>query len=117
MAGRMTVEGNDLSGYVGVDPMYQNYANETERPYLTDEEKDLMVDHGMPTDEELRYELRPGQTLEEKLEEEEEAEKDEADDSDNSAKSDKDDKGDNDKTKTPVKAAPAKATSTSASNK
>jgi hypothetical protein len=26
------VEGNDLSGYVGVSPEYQNYANETEAP-------------------------------------------------------------------------------------
>ena len=26
------VEGNDTSGFIGVDPMYQNYANETEAP-------------------------------------------------------------------------------------
>lgn len=28
----MQVEGNDVSGFVGVDPIYANYANETEKP-------------------------------------------------------------------------------------
>lgn len=31
------VEDNDTSAYVGVDPIYQNYANETERPIKADE--------------------------------------------------------------------------------
>lgn len=116
MAGRMTVEGNDLSGYVGVDPMYQHYANETEKPYLTDDERELMVDHGMATDEELRYELRPGQTLEEKIkeEEEEEAEKEEADDSEDDTKTKAETKSD---TKPPVKSTPAKAAGTTTASK
>ena len=33
------VEGNDVSGYLGVDPEYMTYANETERPHLTDQER------------------------------------------------------------------------------
>lgn len=33
------VEGNDVSGYLGVDVEYQTYANETEKPILTDTEK------------------------------------------------------------------------------
>jgi len=28
----MRVEGNDVSGYIGVSPEYQNYASETEAP-------------------------------------------------------------------------------------
>ena len=28
--------GNDVSGYYGVDKEYQNYANETEKPYLSE---------------------------------------------------------------------------------
>lgn len=31
-AAQYAVEGNDTSAYVGVDPVYQNYANDTERP-------------------------------------------------------------------------------------
>lgn len=41
---------NDLSGYVGVDPEYRNYANESHRPYLTDEERAHMKAHGQLTD-------------------------------------------------------------------
>jgi hypothetical protein len=33
----MTVEGNDRSAYVGVDPVYQNYANEGEKPYTPED--------------------------------------------------------------------------------
>ena len=29
-------EGNDISAYVGVDKEYQNYANETEKPYRSE---------------------------------------------------------------------------------
>lgn len=36
------LEGNDDSGYVGVDPEYQNYANETDKPILTAEDKKLI---------------------------------------------------------------------------
>jgi hypothetical protein len=34
-----SVPGNDTSGYIGVSPEYMTYANETERPRLTDLEK------------------------------------------------------------------------------
>jgi len=38
-AGRvMQVEGNDVEGYVAVDPIYANYANETEAPLVGDDE-------------------------------------------------------------------------------
>lgn len=44
VAGRdFTVEGNDTSGYVGVDPIYQNYANETEAPMKADEGAEATV--------------------------------------------------------------------------
>lgn len=33
------IEGNDDSGYVGVGLEYQNYANETEKPYLTEQDE------------------------------------------------------------------------------
>lgn len=33
------VEGNDVSGYIGVSPEYMTYANETERPLLTSQEE------------------------------------------------------------------------------
>lgn len=33
------VEGNDVGGYLGVSPEYMTYANETEKPLLTDQEK------------------------------------------------------------------------------
>lgn len=35
----MTVEGNDVSGYIGVDPIYANYANETEAPLAASEKE------------------------------------------------------------------------------
>lgn len=44
------VEGNDTSAYVGVDPEYRNYANDTERPYLTDDERKQMAAVGHKTD-------------------------------------------------------------------
>lgn len=43
----------DRSGYVGVDPCYQNYADETHMPILTDQERAFMAAHGLKTDEEL----------------------------------------------------------------
>lgn len=36
----MVVEGNDTSAYVGVDPMYQNYANETEKAHAAEADPD-----------------------------------------------------------------------------
>lgn len=33
------VEGNDVSGYIGVDPEYMTYSNPGEKPILTDAEK------------------------------------------------------------------------------
>lgn len=47
-----TIEGNDTSGYVGVDPEYRNYANETDRPILSDEVRERMKEHGHLTDDE-----------------------------------------------------------------
>lgn len=37
-ARNFAVEGNDLSGYIGVSPEYMTYADETQMPYSTDEE-------------------------------------------------------------------------------
>lgn len=36
LGNRYAVEGNDLSGYAGTDPMYQNYANESDRPFVAE---------------------------------------------------------------------------------
>lgn len=35
---QFALPGNDVSGYLGVDPEYMTYANETEKPYLTPQE-------------------------------------------------------------------------------
>lgn len=43
------VEGNDVSGYVGVDAEYRTYASETEKPYLTDEDVKSLVKGGQLT--------------------------------------------------------------------
>lgn len=40
------VEGNDLTGYIGVDPEYMTYAEETHRPFLTQNEIDEEVGKG-----------------------------------------------------------------------
>lgn len=37
-ARNFAVEGNELSGYIGVSPEYMTYADETHKPYSTDEE-------------------------------------------------------------------------------
>lgn len=34
----MVVPGNDVTGYIGVSPEYQNYAHPTNKPYLTEVE-------------------------------------------------------------------------------
>lgn len=47
-----TIEGNDTSGYVGVDPEYRNYANETDKPILSDATVEHMKEHGHLTDDE-----------------------------------------------------------------
>lgn len=39
----MYVKGNDLSGYLGVDPVYQNYANETDKPLTATEGDSVAV--------------------------------------------------------------------------
>lgn len=44
------VEGNDLSGYVGVSPEYATYANETEKPSLTDEEAEAAEAQSEPSE-------------------------------------------------------------------
>lgn len=33
-----TGDGNDTSGFVGVDPSYRNYADETYRPFIADDD-------------------------------------------------------------------------------
>lgn len=38
-ARNLAVEGNDLDGYIGVSPEYMNYADETMRPFATEEER------------------------------------------------------------------------------
>lgn len=47
------LSGNDTSGYVGVSPEYRNYASETERPILTDAERERMREAGLYTDDQL----------------------------------------------------------------
>jgi hypothetical protein len=37
----MVVPGNDLRGYIGVSPEYMNYADPTQKPYLTQDEARL----------------------------------------------------------------------------
>lgn len=39
----LRVEGNDVSGYYGVDPVYATYANETEAPLRTEEGPEAQV--------------------------------------------------------------------------
>lgn len=56
------LEDNDLSGYVGVSPEYRTYANETDKPMLSDDEKAFMKDRGLLTDVELAAE-NEGQTV------------------------------------------------------
>lgn len=34
----MTVEGNDTSAYIGTDAVYQNYSNDTEKPYAPEDD-------------------------------------------------------------------------------
>lgn len=56
-ARNFAVEGNDLSGYIGVDPEYMTYADETHKPYSTDEEvlppaEQLMFEEGDDEDDE-----------------------------------------------------------------
>lgn len=46
------IEGNDTSGYVGVDPEYRNYANETDKPIIGDEQREVMDALGILTDDE-----------------------------------------------------------------
>lgn len=72
-----TLEGNDTSGYVGVDPEYRNYANETDKPYLTDDEREHLRTVGQPTDDELlaaQQEEQADEQAEEKSAEESEPE-------------------------------------------
>jgi hypothetical protein len=49
-AGSYRVAGNDVSGYLGVDNEYMNYADETQKPSLTEEEQYLFLP--APVDEE-----------------------------------------------------------------
>lgn len=48
-ARNFAVEGNDLSGYIGVSPEYMTYADDTHKPYSTDEEV-------LPPGEQLMFE-------------------------------------------------------------
>lgn len=47
------VEGNDVDGYIGVSAEYRTYANETEKPYVTDGEVEAMLASGQLTDAEM----------------------------------------------------------------
>ena len=47
-AGSYRLPGNDVSGYLGVDNEYMNYANPGEKPILTDQEAFLFL----PADDE-----------------------------------------------------------------
>lgn len=47
------VEGNVVDGYIGVDAEYRTYANETEKPLLSDEDVDFLEKTDTPTDVEL----------------------------------------------------------------
>jgi len=38
-----SIEGNDTSGYVSTDPIYQNYANETEKPIAASSGPDVAI--------------------------------------------------------------------------
>ncbi len=74
------VEGNDVSGYVGVDSEYRTYANESDRPYITDEDVDLLEKSGQPTDVELltvQYGQKPDEKSSEKSDDEDDEKKDE----------------------------------------
>lgn len=44
------VEDNDVDGYIGVNAEYRTYANETERPYITDEDVEVLTRTGQLTD-------------------------------------------------------------------
>lgn len=74
------VEGNDTSGYIGVDTEYRNYADETHRPYNTLGELQKLADAGIPTDDELVARQVPG-TAAGLVEVEDDSEVDEEDDS------------------------------------
>ena len=47
------VEGNDVSGYIGVDPEYRTYAGVDKKPFITDEDVTILEASGQPTDVEL----------------------------------------------------------------
>ncbi len=47
------VEGNNVDGYVGVSPEYRTYANDTEKPYTTDEDVKIFLASGTLTDVEV----------------------------------------------------------------
>lgn len=50
MSDQYAVEGNDTSGYVGVDPCYQGYANETDKPVITEAEAVIVAKQEPDTD-------------------------------------------------------------------
>lgn len=107
------VEGNDVSGYIGVSPEYRNYANETDRPYVTDEDVALLEKSGIPTDVELLTLNKAEQVRKAEAKADAEAGDDKSDEDKSDEDKKSDDKSDEDK-KTPAKAAPAKAAATPA---
>lgn len=50
MSDQYAIEGNDTSGYVGVDPCYQGYANETDKPIITEAEAEVVAKQEPDTD-------------------------------------------------------------------
>jgi hypothetical protein len=65
------VEGNDVDGYIGVDQEYRTYANPTERPYISEDEVNILVDADYPVDVERLTLQSAGQAPAEEVDEEE----------------------------------------------
>lgn len=47
------VQGNDISGYVGVSPEYRTYANEIDKPLMTETDYEQLKELGIHTDQEM----------------------------------------------------------------
>lgn len=119
-------EGNDVSGYVGVDPEYRNYASQTDRPFTTDADVQAMLKSGQLTDiENLSFGVAAGKRADAVARGEFLDPANEDDDKDPDEEEEDDDEDEEDEPKnleapnpsghapivhSPVKAAPAKAT-------
>lgn len=63
MSDQYAIEGNDTSGYVGVDACYQGYANETDKPIITEAEAEIVAKQEPDTDF-VKAENKPEKTSE-----------------------------------------------------